>query len=216
MPFPTSYTGWIAYVRDWLSADEYSEAQIASFLDLAQLRLNREMESYGMEADTTIILATDTPIVLLTAIPDFNKIRMVSYSGVGPLDPSNLNEVKKLLEENPGGSFPDGQEPKKYAIDAGKLYTFPATSAAGELDIFYYKRIPYLSTTPPVPSNVFSEDHPDALLYASLLAASPYMKDHEDIEAWSSAYLSALSTANSDIYKIKLGSTPLKREIKIS
>lgn len=213
MAFPTTYVGWITYIRDWLSADEYSDAQIASFLDLAQLRLNREMESYGMEADVQITLAGATPVTITGLVADFNKIRLVSIPTVGPLDVVSINEMKKLLEENPGS---EGTTPKKYAIDAGKLYIYPEMAAGEVIDFFYYKKIPYLSTTPPVGSNVFSSDHPDALLYASLLAAAPYMKDDEDTAAWSASYLAALSTGNSVSNRIKLGSTPLKREIKVA
>jgi len=212
MAFPTTYNGWLTYIRDWLAADEYSEAQIASFLDLAQLRLNREMESYGMEADTQIVVASAAPIVITSVVADFNKVRLVSVPSVGPLDVLSINEIKKLLEENPGT---EGTQVKNYCIDAGKLYTYPVMSA-DTIDFFYYKKIPALSKTPPVDSNVFTVDHPDAMLYACLLAAAPYMNDDEKAEIWSASYLAALSTANSVSNHIKKGSTPLKREIKIS
>lgn len=210
MPFPTTYNGWIAYVRDWIAADEYSEAQVASFLDFAQLRLNREMSSYGMEADVQITLAGDLPQPILPMVPDFSKIRLVSVPGYGPLDVVTINEMKGLLEKNPA---PKSSCEKKYCIDAGKLYTYPVLVAGDLLDFFYYKRVPVLSTS--VGTNVFSVDHPDALLYAALLEAAPYMKENENIPVWESKYTVALMTGSQVADRIKMGSTPLVREVRV-
>lgn len=211
MAFPTTYSGWITYVRDWLAADEYSEAQIASFLDLAQLRLNKEMESYGMEAVAPITVVDSLPITIISVVPDFNKVRLVSIPGIGPLDVMAINEIKKKLETQ----NTDGQPASHYCIDAGLLYTYPKVSD-GTIDFFYYKEIPLMSKAPlpVVDSNVFSTKYQDALLYAALLAAAPYMKDEESMGVWSEAYVAALATANNAAKHIKMGSTPLKREIK--
>lgn len=210
MAFPTTYSGWITYVRDWLAADEYSEAQIASFIDLAQLRLNREMESYGMEAVAPITVVNSSPIDIISVVPDFSKVRLVSIPGIGPLTSMAINEIKKELETK----NTDGKPSQYFCIDAGLLYTYPK-AGAGTIDFFYYKMIPYMSKTPVVDSNVFSTKYQDALLYASLLAAAPYMKDAEFISVWSESYAAALITANNDAKHIKLGSTPLKREVKV-
>ena len=210
MAFPTTYSGWITYIRDWLAADEYSDAQIASFLDLAQLRLNREMESYGMEAVATITVLDLDPIDITAVIADFNKVRLVSVPGIGPLTSMAINEIKRELETK----NTDGNPAQYFCIDAGKLYTYPKMSD-GTIDLFYYRLIPYMSKTPAVDSNVFSTKYQDALLYAGLLAAAPYMKDTEFMSVWSEAYAAALITANNDAKHIKLGSTPLKREVKV-
>lgn len=209
MAFPTTYNGWLAYLRDWLSADEYSDAQLASFLDLAQLRLNREMSSYGMEADVELTLAADLPQLILPIVADFSKIRLVSVPDVGPLDVATINEIKTKIEKDPDDSL----DPSHYCIDAGKLYTYPLLQTGDRVDIFYYKKIPALSAS--VATNVFSVDHPDALLYASLLEAAPYMQDQENIPVWENKYTIALMTGSQVADRIKMGSTPLVRDFKV-
>lgn len=213
MAFPTTYTGWIAYIRDWIGADEYSEAQVASFLDLAQVRLNREMYSYGMEAKATITIVDANPINLLVAVPDFKKVRLVSVQGWGPANVEAIDKIQALLQQAVAVGSTDIHA-CKYCIDAGLLYLYPVIST-GIIDFFYYKDIPELiGGTSPVNSNVFSVQYPDALLYATLLAAAPYMKENEDVDVWSNNYLAALSTANDESNKIKRGSTPLLREVR--
>lgn len=212
MAFPTTYAGWIAYIRDWLSADEYSEAQIASFLDLAQLRLNRELESYYMEGVAPITTIDVNPIDILTHVPDFNKVRLVSLPNVGPLDVMAVNEIKLLLATKPNGCYPRG-----YCIDAGLLYMYPVVAIDTVIDFLYYKKIPSMvGGSTPVNSNVFSINHQDALLYASLLAGSPYMRDNEDVQIWESQYALALMAGNQNSNHIKMGSSPLVRDVRIA
>lgn len=210
MAFPTTYNGWIEYVRDWLNADEYSEAQVAAFLDLAQVRLNREMEAYGMEAVATVPVVDTDPITILTSVTDFNKVRLVSIVGVGPYDVMAINEMKSKLEPNPDAVSSNCKG--WYCIDAGKLYLYPRLQT-GSIELFYYKKVPALSTS--VATNVFSVDHPDALLYAALLAAAPYMGDNEDTQVWEGQYAIALAVANAVPNSIKRGSTPLVRDMRI-
>lgn len=211
MAFPTTFAGWITYLRDWCGADEYSDGQIGSFLDLAQLRLNREMESYGMEAVVSIPLAAPTPVDLTATVPDFRKVRLVVIQGFPPLDVASLVEIQQLIQEA-AASGAASTTPEKYCIDAGKLFIYPVQST-GTIDFYYYKDVPFISSTGPVNSNVFTLEYPDALLYASLLAAAPYMKENEDVDIWSNAYLAALSTANDESNRIKKGSTPLVRKV---
>lgn len=209
MAFPTTYKGWVAYIRDWIGADEYSEAQISYFLDLAHVRINREMSSYGMEAVVQITTVDTDPIVLISAIPDFGKIRLVSVAGIGPLDVDAINEIKKKIEKDNGS----GGDPATYCIDAGKLYIHPVPGVGATIDVFYYKKIPSLGGSPVVDSNVFTTDHPDALLYAACMESLPYQQDEENVQLWTEKYATALEVANDLPKRIKMGSTPLKRQI---
>lgn len=213
MAFPTTYAGWLTYIRDWLSADDYSDAQIASFLDLAQLRLNREMESHHMEGEFPITTINVDPIPILSMVVDFNKIRLVSIPEFGPLDVLSISEMKKLTAQYDFNTYPNHRYLRGYTIDAGKLYIYPARAIGDNIDFLYYKEIPFLSAS--VPTNVFSLKHQDALLYASLLAGAPYMRDNEDIEVWENQYALALMTANESNKHVKMGSTPLVRDMRI-
>jgi hypothetical protein len=211
MTFPAKYSGWISYVRDWIGADEYSDAKIAAFLDLAHIRMNREMSAYGMEKRAEIVIAESMvgqAITILDVVPDFNRVRLVSVRGIGPLDVDAINEIQISIQTNPD----PGDTPMYYSIDAGSLYVYPGLGEGSIIDFFYYCKVPELSTE--VDTNVFSIDHPDALLYAACLEAAPYMVEDERIPIWENKYVTAVAVANDIPNRIKMGSTPLKRQIK--
>lgn len=210
MAFPTTFNGWTAYLRGWIGADEYSDAQIATFLDLATVRLNTDLSSFPMEKlHHKTILAPDheQPIDLLMEMADFNKIRLVSVQGVGPLDVAALNEYVEKAQDLTDTCY----TPQLYNIDAGKLYIWPWPGENAVVDIHYYEKVPALSAS--VPTNTFSLHHPDLLLYASSLEAAPYMIEDERIPVWESKYTAGVFSNNAASVKIKMGSTPLKRQI---
>jgi len=216
MSFPTTANGWISYVRDFIGADDYSDAQVSSFLDLAQNRLNREMMSYGMEAvDDVVVTAshiTDNAINIQVAIPSFEKIRLVNIQGtsIGPLHVVSLNEMKKMQAQD---AFAGG-ESTHYMIDAGNLYIYPFPGESAVVEVYYYAKQALLNKGS-VESNAFTLRYPDALLHAACLEAASYMVEDERIPVWENKYLVALSTANDESNKIKMGSTPLQRRFRV-
>jgi hypothetical protein len=208
MSFPTTANGWTAYVRDFIGADEYSDAQVSMFLDLAVNRMNREMSGYKMEYQISLLMGSLQvgleKIDLTTMIDNFSKIRLVSVldTTTGPLDVLSFNEMKKMQAEDryPGGT------PTHYAIDAGVMYIYPFPAIDSTVEVFYYRQLNLLQ---------FGQYYPDALLHAACLEAAPYMVEDERIQIWEPKYLAALIAANEEGDKIKLGSTPLKREFKV-
>ncbi|RPJ53186.1 MAG: hypothetical protein EHM23_31450 [Acidobacteria bacterium] len=210
MAFPTTTSGWTAYVRNWIGADEYSDAQIGNFLDLAHVRLNTDLMSYPMEKlfhHTILEPDHEQPIDLTAVIPDFGKIRLVSVQGVGPLDVAALNEYVTKEQNYVLSDY----IPEMYNIDANKLYIWPWPGTDAVVDIHYYEKVPVLSET--VNSNTFTLHHPDLLLYAASLEAAPYMVEDERIAVWENKYTMGVMTANANVTKIKMGSTPLLRKI---
>jgi hypothetical protein len=209
--FPTSTNGWIAFVRDWLNIDEYSDAQVGRFLDLGQVRLNTDLMSYRMEKlhhHTVIEAEVELPINLVTTITDFGKIRLVSVQGVGPLDVAALNEYVTKDQDLTNTCY----LPEMYNIDHGQLFIWPWPAVDTVIDIHYYENVPLLSTT--VNSNTFTTYHPDLLLFAASLEAAAYMVEDERISVWEQKYAIGVATANGALSKIKMGSTPLLRTIK--
>ena len=210
MAFPTTYAAWLTYIRDWIGADEYSDSQIAAFLDLGQVRLNTDLATFYMEKlHHMTILAPDVeePISLVTEIPDFNKIRLVSVQGVGPLDVAALNEYVEKAQDLTNTDI----TPQLYNIDAGELFIWPWPAEDAVVDIHYYEMVPLLSAS--LDTNTFSIRHPDMLLYAASLEASAYMVEDERIPVWEAKYAAGVISNNTSSTKIKMGSTPLKRQI---
>lgn len=217
------YTGWIEGVKNYLDIDEISDAQIKTFLSLAQIRLNRELASYPMERQFTYLqpAVPADPLIITALIPDFNKIRLVVPDiNAFPMNVLAINEFMGLLAAQ-NSNMPVGaaaiQNPwfwnvmGNYAIDAGILYMNPIPAEDASITIYYYATITPIGPT--VDSNVFTDNNSDALLYASCLEGSAYIVEDERLAMWQAKYADAVASANLQGGKIKLGSTALKRTI---
>jgi hypothetical protein len=68
------------------------------------------------------------------------------------------------------------------------------------LQMLYYAKPTYISST--VSSNLYLANYPDALLYATLAEAEPYLMNDGRIQVWAAMYDRAIGNImNSDIGK---------------
>lgn len=203
------YAAWIAGLRDWLVVKQYTDTQIALFLKLAQIRLNTELASYRMEAVAPFTTNTiGAPIDIESIVPDFNRIRLIEYPGVGSLTSMAINEIVDKLNADTELTG----EPTHYCIDAGKLYLYPRPNAIVQCKLYYYVTVAPIDED--VDDNIFTDYHSDLLLYAASLEAAPYMAEDERIPVWEAKYNNALANGNDLHKRIKMGSTPLQREFR--
>ena len=77
----------------------------------------------------------------------------------------------------------------------------PSPNGDQTVQILYYAQPEFISTT--VSSNLFLANYPDALLYATLAEAEPYLMNDARIATWSALYDRAIA----NIKKNDLGST---------
>lgn len=204
-----TYADWVSGIRNWIVADEFTDAQIQQFLALAQIRLNRDLMSYPMEKQAPHVIVSAAPINLASTITDFNKVRLVRYPGVGSLEVKAINEMVNLLEQDTATGIPE-----VYAVDAGLLYMHPTPSSTGAtITVFYYQMVPPIG--PGLNTNIFTNHHSDCLLYATLLEAAAYMAEDERIPVWEKNYVAAVKASNVDPSNVKKGSTPLVRRVLV-
>lgn len=95
-------------------------------------------------------------------------------------------------------SMPDGGVFGPYTMYTGKIIMQPRdntfyTQGNYEIRIIYFQRpqLPTLTST-----NACLVYHPDVYLYASLLAAAPFIIDKDRLQDWASLYDSAVTSAN--------------------
>jgi hypothetical protein len=208
MGWPTDFDGWIARVKEWLDVPDLDNDVFGYCLDSATERLNRDLNSQWMEKDYdfTVEVAVE-PIDLASEIPDFNRMRLVTVRGQKPLVAMALNEYK--LEKITNTST----VPRVYCVSGMKLMIWPLPAVDDVVDIDYYAKIPALADD--LDENVFSKRHPDALIYAALLEATPYLHEDERLETWSTFYNNIREAINVTADRANKGSTPLIREIKV-
>jgi hypothetical protein len=101
--------------------------------------------------------------------------------------------------------------PAFYAVEGQKLYIFLKPGVGDVFQVFYYQKVTQLSNS--INSNIFSQYHEEALLYASLAAAAPYMVEDDRIAVWQTQLDNAVASINDVANKAKMGSTPLRRRI---
>ena len=215
MPFPTSYTGWIELLRDWVDVDDLIDAQIETSLSLAQLRLNKECDSQWIESSAAIPVVTGgLPLYLPTEVPDYDRVRLVVSSGNNlPLTGLSLVEFQKLIAASTANGLytPSGGLPYAFNIEGQNLNVFPAAAAGSTLTLYYYREEPEITSA--ASSNVWTDHHPDLLISASVLEISKFIVEDERIPTWENSYQSQLNSANLNAQQARLGMTPLKRNI---
>lgn len=217
MAYPTTYTAWIDYLKDMIDVEDLTDAQIGISLDLAQTRLQRELNSQYMEATLPIVVASATlPIDLAAEAPLFDRMILLASSQNGlPLEAVPFDQYQKMY----GEAYWDGSTPVDfpatplfYSIAAQQLYTFAPAAVDSTLTLTYYTKVPHLETTAQE-TNVFSINHPDLLTFAACVEISGFIVEDERIPVWQGRYADALAKANENAKDSKLGSTPLRRRV---
>lgn len=207
--WPT-YAAWVSGVRDFLNVADFTDTQIQVFLALAQVRLNRELRGFHIEKVATIT-ATSSQTDLSSAIPDFAKIRLVNEPGGVSLRTMAINEIIDAYSTSANITG----DPRYYCIAEGQLYLYPPPASTGvQLEVRYYKAVTPISPT--VDTNEYTEFYSDALLYAACLESATYLEDDERVPMWENKYMQAAKGAYLEGNAIKMGSTPLVREVRAS
>jgi len=166
-------------------------SQIPDFITFAENRLRRELRIRQMlKSVTTATVSGDGTVELPS---DFLEIRdfVVTTNPIQPLSYSSPS----ALSNDPRAS--EVGVPKSYTILASEFQLVPVPDGIYTLKLLYFAAPAYLSSTNA--SNVFLNVAPDALLYASLLEAEPYLYNDARINTWGSMYDRAITTlAKSD------------------
>ena len=208
MGWPTDFNGWIARVKKWLDVPDLDDDVFGFCLDSANERLNRDLSSQWMEESAEFIVTDpDEPIDLYGEVRDYNRMRLVTVRGGLPLVVMALNEFKIEKLQN------TGTVPRVYCINKMELLIWPPPTVDSVVDIDYYVKVPALADDQD--DNIFSNKHPDALLYAALLEATPFLLEDERLETWAVFYTGIRDAINLAADRATKGSTPLKREIKV-
>ena len=188
----TNYTTFTATIESYLARNDLTSV-IPDFVQLAQLRLSRDLRTERM-----LMVATTSPSDNKVAFPsDFLELREMHLQGNPPI----------LLEfQTPDLFFRNGQTTlsgrSHYFTMLGTEFQFaPSQDTSYTVQILYYAQPTFISST--TASNLFLAYYPDALLYATLAEAEPYLYNDPRIATWSALYDRAIA----NIKKSDLGQT---------
>ena len=186
----TTYSDLKTSIAGYLARSDLT-TQIPDFITFAENRLRRELRIRQMlKSVTTSTVSGDSTVEIpsdFIEIRDFvaltNPIQPLSYSS-----PSALSNDPRASEVG---------VPKSYTILASEFLLSPPPDGVYTLRLLYFAAPAYLSSSNA--SNVFLNVAPDALLYAALIEAEPYLMNDARINTWGTMYDRAIaSLAKSD------------------
>jgi hypothetical protein len=173
----TNYTTFVSTVENYLARTDLTNV-IPDFIQLAQTRMSRDLRTEKM-----LKVATTTMVDNTVSIPaDMLEVREIHLQGNPPV----------ILEyQSPDLFFKNFQttlsgRPFYFTMLGSEFQFAPQPNGNQTVQILYYSQPTFISTT--TASNLFLANYPDALLYATLAEAEPYLMNDGRIQTWSALY----------------------------
>jgi hypothetical protein len=199
MPF-TSYSDLKTSIANYIARTDLTD-QIPDFITLAENRLRRELRTRQM---LKLVYATTIANESTLSLPnDFLEMRDIHL---------NTTPVTALQYLSPSIFYRNSDVttlgvPSKYTVLANDFQFAKIPDSEYNVRMLYYAAPTYLSDSNT--SNVFLVNCPDALLYASLGEAEPYIMNDERLSTWAALYQRAIDTINASDEQQEYAGVPL-------
>lgn len=183
----TTYGELQASVASWLNRGDLS-ANIPDFITLAEAQLNTDLEAGAMDTKTTLATVLGVNTVVLPT--DMLGMRRLQVTGTynQPLSYRSPDELSADYASNTSG------QPIVFTVVGGNLELAPIPDAVYSLELTYKQRVPALSVINT--TNWLLTAWPNAYLYASLLAAMPFIMNDARLPVWQALYAAAVEGIN--------------------
>lgn len=166
-------------------------AQITDFISLAEIRLSRELRLREMVTTVTLNCTGGVPSVALPS--NFLEVRDIYVVG-SPRSPISYMSPSMFSRE---ARADESGKPVFYTVYNTTADLAPIPDTSYQISLMYYAKPAALSVSNQ--TNAFMSVCPDALLYASLAEAEPYLMNDARIQVWASLYDRSLAAiADSD------------------
>ena len=196
----TDYGSLKTSVASYLARSDLT-TQIPDFIRLAEERLARDLRTRKMlvvaRADTT---ASDSTVGLPTDFLEMRDmhLRTTPVQALSYLSPNAFYA---------GSRTTDSGQPKDYTILASEIQFAPIPDTAYSIQMLYYAKPQFLSDVNI--TNVFLANYPDALLYAALGEAEPYLMNDARLQTWAALYDRAITAINTSDQSSEYGGQPM-------
>jgi hypothetical protein len=180
----TNYSDLQTSVAGWLHRADLT-AIIPDLVTLGEATINRKLRLLQMENVASLTTSiTDRFATLPTGFME--AIDLSLY-----LDdyPQTLTQVP--LSKINGNSLTDQAQPRFYAISSNIVFDV-ISDEVYTLSLRYLKKLDLATDT----TNYVMTTYPDIYLYATLMAAEPYMKNDKRLGIWAGLLKDALEAAN--------------------
>lgn len=197
----TNYSDLKTSVANYLGRSDLTSV-IPDFISFAELRIARELRTRQMLKVTTIATTSGDSTVSLPN--DFLEIKDLNIQGnprtpLTYLSPSSFSRDARADESG---------KPFYYTILESEISLAPKPDTAYTIEMLYYAKPTVLSTGNT--SNVFLVNYPDAVLYASLLEAEPYLINDARSQTWATLYDRAIKNISDADQNSEYSGVPLQ------
>jgi len=187
-------------IANYLARTDLTD-QIPDFIRFAEIRLRRELRIRQMLKTVTSSTTGGDSTVELPS--DFLEIRdfLVVSNPVQPLTYSSPAVFSRNTRSTQSGM------PLDYTILSTEFQLAPIPDSTYTVKLLYYFAPTFLSDSND--SNAFMVNAPDALLYAALIEAEPYIMNDARVNTWGSMYDRAISTLTKSDESSQYSGVPL-------
>jgi hypothetical protein len=200
----TNYSDLKTSVANYLGRSDLTSV-IPDFISFAEMRMARELRTRQMlQSATAPTVGNDAKVALPT---DFLEVRDLNVQG-SPRTPLTYMSPSAFSRDAPADEV---GRPTTYTIIKSEFVLAPKPDTAYTLEILYYAKPTVLSTGNA--SNVFLANYPDALLYASLLEAEPYLINDARSQTWVSLYDRAITNISNADQNSDYSGVPLQMRV---
>lgn len=183
------------------STDPLVFAQIPKLINFAERRISRDLKVQGFQTVVTATLQTGVPVY-----PKPDRWRETISINIGTGTGNNQRKTLFVRSyEYVREYWPNQQETEEPVFYTDYSYQnwliAPTPDEDYPIEILYYELPALLDDTNQ--TNWLTEFAPNLLLYATLLEATPYLKNDERIPVWQNMYAMAAQALNGeDLAKI--------------
>ena len=209
MSYAMTYNSLLDDVRRYLERGFTAESdpivyeQLPRLITLAERRIARELKIQGFIRAVTTPLAAD---VAVYQKPDRWRDTISMTVNGRPIFARSYEYCRNY--------WPDEAQtaaPEFYAdYDYQHWLLVPTPDAADTLQVLYYEQPRFIDEDNQ--TNWLTDYAPDALLYATLLEASPFLKNDERVATWQAMYDRAAQALNGEDLKRILDRTAVRSE----
>jgi len=187
-------------IANYLARTDLTD-QIPDFIRFAEIRLRRELRIRQMLKTVTSSTTGGDSTVELPS--DFLEIRdfLVVSNPVQPLTYSSPAVFSRNTRSTQSGM------PLDYTILSTEFQLAPIPDSTYTVKLLYYFAPTFLGDSNQ--SNAFMVNAPDALLYAALIEAEPYIMNDARVNTWGSMYDRAISTLTKSDESSQYSGVPL-------
>ena len=176
-------------IASWLNKPEVAQS-VPTFIALAEAQIARDVRHWKQEKRVT----TSVDERYENLPNDWLEIQLVALTTGKMLQTVSMSEMAAMRAASDTAATP-----RYVRLTADQIEFYPTPSAATDISMLYYARIPALSDTET--TNWLLTDAPDVLLYGALMHSAPYLTDDARVPVWSSLYQAGVKTLNLESQK---------------